>query len=188
VIDINKQVIKYGHFDWRVLDEQDGKILIITEYVIDVRKYHEASNATWHECSLRHFLNGEFLDQFNSVDKEKIALSVNKNLANPWYQTNGGKDSNDKIFLLSLEDVCKYFGDSRLKLRDKGNQDMIDDFNNVNRKAMFNNNAYWWWLRSVGHDNGDAARVSRSGRVDVRGDYIDDGIGGGVRPALWLQM
>jgi hypothetical protein len=75
-----------------------------------------------------------------------------------------------------------------MKLRDKGSKDMIDDQNNINRIAIFNGNACWWWLRSVGHDSGDAARVSRGGRIDVRSDYIDDGVGGEIRPALWLNM
>ena len=31
---------------------------------------------------------------------------------NPWYGTRGGNTTTDKIFLLSLEEVVKFFGDS----------------------------------------------------------------------------
>ena len=38
---------------------------------------------------------------------------TNKNPNNPWYGSMGGEDTQDKIFLLTIEDVvCKYFGDS----------------------------------------------------------------------------
>ena len=181
------QIIKFGEYEWLVVEVQSDRVLMISKDIIQIRKYHEESNATWCDCSLRKYLNNEFYYGFSKEDREKIIKINNKNLDNPWFKINGGEDTDDSVFLFSLEDVCRYFGDSNSKLQNKNDQDMIDDANNINRIAKFNGKACWWWLRSVGHDTGDAARVSRTGRIDVRGDYIDDGVGGGVRPALWLN-
>jgi hypothetical protein len=35
------ETINFGGYDWRVLDVQDGKALIITDKVIDNRTYNE---------------------------------------------------------------------------------------------------------------------------------------------------
>ena len=46
-------------------------------------------------------------------EKELIVPVINKNPDNNWYKTIGGDDTEDRIFLLSLEEaVCRYFGDS----------------------------------------------------------------------------
>lgn len=49
-----------------------------------------------------------------------------------WYGTNGGADTEDKIFLLSMEEiVCKYFGEvlknstSPAKIKDTGLKEKI---------------------------------------------------------------
>ena len=185
---LNGRIIEFGGYAWRVLDVQNDRVLIVTEDIIQISKYHEESDATWRDCSLRKHLNSDLYNSFGEDDRARIIKAVNKNANNPWFFVNGGGDTEDRIFLLSLEDVCRYFGDSSIKLQNKGDQDMIDDSNNSNRIAQYNSEPCWWWLRSVGHGTDDAARVARSGRIDVRGDYINDGIGGGVRPALWLSV
>jgi len=110
--------INFNKFKWLVLDIKDGKALIITEGIIEHRRYHDAyKEITWAECSLRKYLNGEFYDRFSAADQSRIIPAINKNHDNQWYGTKGGEDTKDKIFLLSLEEVsCKYFGDSSSKL------------------------------------------------------------------------
>ena len=104
--------IKFGEYNWRVLDVQGDRAFIITETVIDDRKYHDEKNVsvTWEICSLRSYLNGEFYDSF--VEKDRIIPHNNTNPDNLWYGTKGGNDTIDKIFLLSLLEVDKYFGNS----------------------------------------------------------------------------
>jgi hypothetical protein len=102
-----------------VLDIREDRALIITEDIIEKRAYHyefvyverdEApAEATWETCDLRKYLNSEFLDKF---DSSKIVPTTNINPDNPWYGTNGGNPATDKIFLLSLDEVVEYFGDS----------------------------------------------------------------------------
>lgn len=110
--------ISFGDYEWRVLDVQDNTALIITEYVIEERSYHDVyKDITWEECSLRTYLNGEFYNKFSERDRSRIISVLNQNMDNQWYGTKGGADTWDRIFLLSLEEAaCNYFGDSSSKL------------------------------------------------------------------------
>lgn len=110
--------ILFGDFEWNVLDIQGDRALLITEYIIEQRSYNDVyKETTWADCSMRQYLNGEFYDRFTEADKLRICSVTNKNFDNQWYKTNGGEDTQDHIFLLSMEEiVCQYFGDSSEKL------------------------------------------------------------------------
>jgi hypothetical protein len=43
-------------------------------------------------------------DMFSADEKLNIIPVTNRNLDNQWYGTDGGDDTNDNIFLLSLEE------------------------------------------------------------------------------------
>ena len=44
--------------------------------------------------------------------KQQSPKRATANPNNPWYGTSGGNATTDKVFLLSLDEVVKYFGDS----------------------------------------------------------------------------
>ena len=189
--------IVFGEYEWRVLDIKNNAALIITEYIIESRPYHEAAqDITWADCSLRKYLNGEFYDSFSGADKSRIILTASKNLDNQWYGTKSGEDTQDSIFLLRIEEAaCKYFGDSSAILLSPGNQKYKYWFNRKdenNIKRLTNGS---WWLRSPGRTNRVAAYIhglapnqldSSGGCVGVNGNGVA-GLGG-VRPALWLKL
>jgi hypothetical protein len=131
--------IRFGGYDWYVLDKQDDKTLIITEKVVEKRSYHhEVCAITWETCDIRKYLNGEFLDSFSEADQARIVEVANENPNNPWYSISGGNATLDKIFLLSIEEVARYLGDgSSVKyLKNSENQTQwIDDKNNSSRTA-----------------------------------------------------
>ncbi len=194
--------IAFDSFEWRVLDIQNDSALIITEEIIDQRSYHNAYKAiTWADCGLRKYLNGEFLDKFSENDRSRIIKVTNKNLNNQWYGTNGGVDTQDYIFLLSLEEVCTYFGDSLSKLHNRGENQRYwyqrKDENNSKRLARLHGKqgCWWWWLRSPGRDGVKAVYIfGTDGNIGVHGNNIHKGnisdgrCTGGVRPALWIKM
>ena len=191
--------IRFGGYDWLVLDTKVNKALIITEYIIEKRSYHNVyTNITWAECSLRAYLNGEFYDRFAPEEKERIVPVINENPDNQWYGTNGGDDTQDRIFLLSLDEVtCKYFGDSRSKLYNpKKNQRYWferKDENNYRRGAA-KDGLYWYWLRSPGRVGVKAVYIWPEGNIGIQGNNVlkgnisDGECRGGVRPALWLRF
>ena len=209
--------IRFGKYDWYVLDKQDDKILIITEKVIEKRPYHsEECEITWETCDMRKYLNGEFYYSFGEADRARIVEVTNENPDNPWYGTSGGNPTADKIFLLSIDELLKYFGDSgRLKNRymypncewckDEFLPWLTDQYD-LNRRAVDDEGIVRpYQLRSPGSnghcvagvmgfcgDGFDQGCIGISGNCDlVDGHFKFDG-GGitgevGVRPALWLK-
>lgn len=188
---VKKDTIIFGNYDWRVLDIKKNRALIITEDIIELQWYHrEFTDITWADCQLRNYLNHVFYNTFSPDEKGKIVAVTNTNSDNQWFKTKGGADTLDPIFLLSLEEVCEYFGDSKENLFVKGKQKwLIDDENNQERQAEFKGKNHWWRLRSPGYYGRTSASVNSSGNVYVRGNgvYGTPKDGGGVRPALWLK-
>ena len=195
-------LISFAGYSWRVLDIKNNAALIITEEIIDQRSYHNSyKEITWADCSLRKYLNGEFYDSFSDADKSRIVPVINKNPDNEWYGSEGGEDTEDRIFLLSIEEVaCKYFGDSSRLLYNKGENQRYwfsrKDPNNSKRIARLKDcdEVWWWWLRSPGRANVRAAYIHGDGNIGIQGNNvlkgnpIDGRCTGGVRPALWLSL
>ena len=194
--------IVFDKYNWNILDIKNNAALIITEGIIEHRRYHDAyEEITWAECSLRKYLNGEFYDRFSAADQSRIIPVINKNLDNQWYGSRGGEDTEDRIFLLSLEEVsCKYFGDSSSKLYNPGKNQRYwferKDKNNSKRISVNNKEEwyYWWWLRSPGRVNKKAVYMFPNGNIGIQGNNIFKGniaegeCRGGIRPALWLNL
>ena len=173
-----------------MLDIQNGKALILSERIIEKRPYHSrAEGVTWETCELSQYLNWEFYNSFSTEEKARIAETRIPNKNNPWYGTSGGNATNDKIFLLSIEEVVKYFGDSgQLRNRPSNSTYFIDDKYNSARKAVdADGDASCWWLRSPGYISSRAASVDYVGSIIIYGSdaYSDSG---GIRPALWLNL
>ena len=195
--------ILFGNYEWRVLEVQNNTALIITEYIIEQRAYHNAyKDITWADCSLRKYLNSEFYDRFSAAEKSRIIPVLNKNPDNQWYGTKGGRDTQDSIFLLSIEEtVCRYFGDSSSKLYSPGKNQRYwferKDKNNSKRIARLESRkegSWWWWLRSPGRVSIKAVYIHGDGNIGIQGNNIlkgnisDGECKGGLRPALWLKF
>jgi len=192
--------LPFGGYNWRVLYVQGYRALLITEDVIEQRLYNEQDvSVTWETCTLRQYLNNEFLQKFTGEERGKIIETWIINPDNLWYGAWGGYDTTDKIFLLSLEEVDRYFGNSgdyqqkRRKKSENGkwiaddNGWSLSNAHDSDRQAKFNNEACWWWLRSPGLLSNSAARVTGDGSVSVSGNDVDID-SGGVRPAFWLNL
>jgi hypothetical protein len=194
--------MEFGGYEWRVLEVRDGKALIITDKTIDFRAYHnESKDITWADCELRSYLNHEFYENFDAADRAKIADTSNANENNQWYDAPGGVDTTDKIFLLSLEEAVRYFGDSG-QLADRPFDtsyqrltEQINDQYDDARIAYAAVDSLWgtpagaasdWWLRSPGFNAVFVAYVSQFGVIYVEGRSIDYFYG--IRPAMWVTL
>lgn len=197
--------LKFGGYAWRVLDMKDEKALILAEEIIEQRDYHNKPvDITWKDCELRRYLNEDFYNQLSKNDQERIIETVNTNPGNLWYKADGGEDTIDKIFLLSIDDVVrKYFGDSSRLLDYPGKNQRYwfqrKDENNMKRKSTFLNCSWWWWLRTPGKNNRVAVYIHGDGNIGIQGNGISkrntniihrltNDNRGGVRPALWIKM
>lgn len=198
-------IIEFGGYAWRILDKKDDFALIITEDMIGQQSFNNYSGeVTWKDCSLRKYLNEEFYNEFTVEERSKINPVINKNHGNQWYGSEGGEDTNDYIFLLSMEEaVCQYFGDSRNILENPSNKQKYwfqkKDENNSKRMSRFQGYMWWWWLRSPGRDNKRVVYIHGDGNIGIQGNstfrYSSKTIHpltgdncGGVRPALWLNL
>ena len=184
--------------EWIVLDydEANHKALLLSRYGLDVQQYGYVDHDTWETCSLRSWLNGEFLQSAFSV-KEQAAILITEvdNSTSQGYSEwnrDGGNNTEDQIFLLSYAEANSYLDVT------------WDDYENVKARvaptayaiaqgAWTNNRddrtstselATWWWIRSPGHERDRAAGVSYDGSLSegMVGDYV------AVRPALWINL
>ncbi len=196
--------IRFGDYEWKVLDIKENKVLLITDQIIEQRDYHDKKEAvTWEQSEIRNYLNTSFLDRFSAADKERILTTENRNTDNPWYKSTGGNTTNDRAFCLSLDEVVRlYFGDSsRLLDNPKPNHrywfDRKDE-NNIKRMALFMDSHWWWWTRTPGKNNKVAVYIHGDGNIGIQGNgiskttfntlhHITKSNEGGLRPAIWIK-
>jgi hypothetical protein len=195
-------IVPFGSYDWHVLAIQGDKALIITDQIIEQRSYHNKYvDITWAECSLREYLNTEFYGRFSPEEQARIIPVLNKNPDNPWFHTLGGADTEDKIFILSLEELaCQYFGDSSALLYNPRKNQRYwyerKDKNNDKRGAILADKGYgsWYWIRTPGRFSIKAVYVFPDGNIGIHGNNIlkgnvaDGYCAGGVRPAMWIAL
>ena len=182
-------IIEFGPHYWRVLDVREGQALIITQRAIGQHDFflpdHAPSSWDWEGSILREWLNTEFLRR---LDHGLIIETYVVNSDNPWFGTDGGNNTRDRVFLLSIDEVVRYFGDSGMLNARCENAIWIDDEYNEYRQAIGRVSALyqyvWWWLRSPGNLESRVAMVNWMGYIDLEGS----GRNHHVRPALWLDL
>lgn len=187
--------------EWRVLTRNGNKAFVISRYGLDARAYHdEFEFITWENCTLRTWLNNDFINTAFSADERKAILTTNvdnsKGQGNSEWNTYGGNNTKDKLFLLSYREAEDYFSgdDARMcEPTDYAVAHGADVFNidksDQNYELMKDSDRIvcWWWLRSPGNISNFAAGVYYDGSVDDFGNLVnyDDGA---VRPAFWLNL
>ena len=202
--------------EWIVLDVQDGKALLLSRYGLDCVPYNtERVDITWENCSLRAWLNSEFLNKAFSTEEQASILTTevdNSDTQNlDWTQimegwsekTTGGNNTKDKIFLLSYAEANRYLGashDDRYNTRASvaptafairngafisEGYELLDGTKVEGDKTSDGKPAGWWWLRSPGNYQRKAELVGCSGWLDS--ETVSNEFGA-VRPAFWLNL
>lgn len=167
---------------WQVLTKEDNKILIISKYGLDGQKYSDVrADVTWETSTLRDWLNSTFMDMaFSKDEKSQIQVTTVTADKNPKYDSNPGNDTQDQVFLLSIQEVEKYFssdGDRKTEPTAYALETGVYEMDSCSR----------WWLRSPGNSSNFAASVNSAGFVDYYGNYIFTG-SNAVRPAMWISI
>lgn len=171
--------------EWIVLDTQkDGQALLISKMALDCQPFNTDKTAvSWETSSIRQWLNGIFYNAaFNIAEQEQIITTMVTADNNPIYNTSPGSNTNDKLFLLSLEEVNKYIPEDSKKVCN-ATQYAVKQGAYVNP----NNGGSWWWLRSPGITNCDAASINSDGSVDYDDGSVNSGKGT-IRPAMWIKI
>ena len=173
--------------EWLILAKEGDKILVISDKSLDCQQYNASENdVTWNSCSLREWLNGTFFNAAFSMEEQALILDTNVSAdKNPEYDTNSGSSTTDKIFLLSINEVNKYFGS------DEARKCVPTSYAEARGAYADNdylkNGACFWWLRSPGGCQNNAAIVITDGSVYFLGDRVNDD-DGAVRPAMWIDI
>ena len=189
---IPQLVIKMGRYrqnseqdepiEWKVLNIENGRAMVVSKYALNCKPYNkERVNITWEGCSLRTWLNGEFFNTaFTEDEKEQIAITKVPAHKNPEYNIDPGKATEDRIFLLSIEETEKYF------TSEKERECKLTKYA-VSKRTYDCRNGNWWWLRSPGYDQYRAAFSYNAGLFDFSGYYVDR-VNVAVRPAMWINL
>ena len=178
--------------EWIVLKEEKNRCLCISKYLLDTKPYHNLSeNVTWKDCTLRNWLNHEFLTTaFSEEEREKILLS---DVANP------AQNTQDYIFLLSYDEAEEYFDDevedyvayekrgayTTDYARKQGAWFLEDDCEEKNKGC--------WWLRYYGEEYENAegkypyiSCVNFDGYIECAAQDVSDA-DCCIRPAFWKK-
>ena len=203
--------VRFGHYEqdndlsngpeeieWLVLDVQDGKALLLSRYGLDRKPYNtEDSDVTWETCTLRKWMNGEFLN--TAFSEEELAAVLPADVDNSGAQgfgewtSVGGNNTRDMVFLLSYEEAHRFFGITlwnKIFIEEaqaavtayayaQGTHRSDYPYKNRDREIVWD-----WWLRSPGYSQDSAATVGDTGALfNIHVGY-DSGC---VRPAVWLN-
>jgi tetratricopeptide (TPR) repeat protein len=199
---------------WQVLADESDRLLIITKDSVALKEYHIPSGntierydetITWEECTLRSWLNHSFYEEaFTASEKSRIQeiQNTNPNMVydivtfaegsiNPKIfskvDTRGGKDTRDRVFLLSYIEAEQYFADDAARIarhswtaEDVANTELEDG------EGAIANSWARWWLRSPGGDKSYAAFVERDGSINKEGRlFFRESYS--VRPAMYIS-
>jgi hypothetical protein len=164
--------INFAGILWRVLEIEDGKALVITEDILFASTYHSyATEITWEHSDLRRYLNNEFFESaFTPEEQARISETLVVNNANARWQTPGGNNTLDRVFLLNINEVNRYFRNDPAKVA-----------------YTADGTGSFWWLRSPGMAQISAARVRPDGSVLGYGSAVSYDKAG-VRPVIWLTL
>ena len=168
---------------WRVLAIEDDKALLISEKLLDYVPYHDKwEDVTWETCSLRRWLNEDFYKKaFGFFERGKIALTTLDNSANEEYGTVSCTDTQDKIFVLSIDEVLEYFNS------DEDISTSVTDYAQIKSRVGL----IWssWWLRSMYSSEYYyiPATVHYYGGID-KIKILSDNTYTAVRPAMWVKF
>ena len=175
---------------WKILKLQERLALIICSTSICEMPFQQTSednakdiffsvNTTWEECTLRKWLNNDFVNgYFSKSERERILPHELNNV--------GCGPTTDKVFLLNIREVLTLLPDEQSR-----------------------SIGTWWWLREPGYSTSssilhDIADID-SANIDVSKAYYDAFAGvfdtgavdasgykvhgeSAVRPAMWVNL
>ena len=184
--------------EWLVLDydETNHKSLLLSRYGLDAKPYNnEYTNITWENCTIRNWLNNEFINIAFTADQQSAILTtaVDNSSSQRYsgWSTSGGNNTQDRIFLLSYTEANRYLNVTFDNSNNIGSRVAPTDyatsagaFTRSSNKTS-DGRAGWWWLRSPGYNQDSAAIVNYYGSL-FDNNVLDDN--GCVRPAFWLNL
>ncbi len=131
--------------EWIVLETDGRSAKLLSRYGLTSKPYNEDGYwpVTWESCTLRAWLNGEFL-KAAFTDEEQRRLETVTVEAEVFWVITETHDTLDKVFILTAEEVEKYF-------ETNGGRICIPTEAAIREGAYVGKNpgsGCWWWLRT----------------------------------------
>lgn len=187
---------------WRVIKSSDGKLTLLSEYVLDNQVFDTKSN-NYEESHIRKWLNETFLTgAFNAEELAKIVTTTVSNSASST-STSSNKfacnDTLDKVFLLSYEEATSlaYGFRTSYDVEDPAKATFASDYAKALGIKITTSNALYgqtsWMLRSpfnveksISYVNG--VKTSSTDKVNYIEKYASSIAKYGVRPVIVIEL
>ncbi|MBQ8094821.1 MAG: hypothetical protein IJ242_14800 [Clostridia bacterium] len=168
---------------WIILDRQEDRMLLLSEYALDCRQYHvKYNNQTFYEnCALRSWLNDTFyMEAFSSEERTRILQTTLANHRKKGYASKNGNDTEDLVFLLSFDECEQYLPEKKDRVCEATAYAQAQGVRTKSSPACP------WWLRTSGRRQHHAACVTLDGGYY---DFFDITCPtNGIRPAIWIAV
>ncbi|MCL2195794.1 MAG: DUF6273 domain-containing protein [Oscillospiraceae bacterium] len=168
----SEDTVQFDGATWLVLEERDGRMLLLREEVLPSRPFHGAfAEITWENSAMRTYLNGQWLHRVSPNYRERIVQTEVFN-RDSRFGMDGGENTQDYVFLLSMGEARLYFANDQARIARAGSSNVF------------------WWLRSPGLQADFAATVSANGSLGITGTPVHGGLATDryVRPAIWVTV
>ena len=171
--------------EWTVLDITEERMLLLCDYCIDALPYDSyGDDITWAESEIREWLNNDFVDTAFNGDPYGFLWYIYNSTSDGYTKADGGDNTNDGVFLLSINEVKKYLPDM------KSRRATVTEYAKQQGASCGENNYGRWWLRSPGFSQDTAAYIEGgmlSGLIMRVGEAVEcNSIC--VRPAIWINI
>ena len=172
---------------WRVLKKNGSRLLVITEYGIDCATFNKVKEAvTWESSTIRKTLNTSFIaSAFDDNQRSRILDTDVVAEKNENYDTSPGKNTVDKVFLLSLSEAEKLM--SREDRQCVPTAFSIAKECKTQKKRFSSECTACWLLRTPGLESTDVVYVQYDGIIRVIGTDVESS-GAVIRPAMWIDV
>ena len=207
----------YFRFDpirWRVIGLEDGSACLMADRLMDCQPYNtEDGPVTWENSTVRSWLNGYsaeensagidyqgkgFLDMAFSAEQQEALLWTHvENRPNALYGTDCGNDTEDRVFLLSNDEV---FGSEDAARNGFYASNGYDDPSKRFRSTMYAKcrGSWWssvngymgnsfWFMRTNGYTQESVTYICDFGYIYQRGT-ISTCEDAGILPAIWIDL
>lgn len=156
--------VMFANLEWRVLEKKGDKALLIKDKAINDIAFQKENEITdWEHSYARQWLNNDFLEEnFCQTEIDAINETTVTAEENPIYGTKAGRDTTDKVYLLSSSEASKYYD-------------------------ILHGTETCWWLRTPGAAEGTMSFVYPNKTVMNYGyDCTDTTFT--IKPVVWVDI
>jgi hypothetical protein len=189
----NKRKVNFGHYpqksgtdmsdiSWFVMSEDEDKLLLVSEFALDCKPYNETNtNCEWANCSLRSWLNSNFLNAaFNEIEQKAIIEEKHSSSENRMFGIPSGTDVNDKVFIISHVNNPQLFEKSSYRIV------LPTPYAISNGAIVVDKEFPKLWTRDFGETKNKTGYISDDGFSVTNGTEVNSRHIG-VRPAIWVK-